>query len=459
MAAPEEEARAKLVIDALAAAAEISNERARLPWKTSFHTSPVVELPVCQVLLNPRSHRIRSQLESHPQRDLVKADPYGKDAQAIIETLLRATDGYAALRENLKEAKQREYGIATHVGLLVNANTRCVALRDNGMEYIRVAILPSDARQKEIDALELRLQLQEDFRQPYSFSNQLLFVDELLATYNHTDEQVAEAMNWGSPSDPASIREGVKDVQRHVRMLAIIRELQHIGGGRLPLTWLDDKRQAMIDLDGEIEKLSKKADGADKVLKHSRLMGMLVGAFYRDLREVDQSFARKYLVPYLEEKPTFSGRLEKLLAGDEASSTTLKGLDVFEAVSAAPPPQFLDLAPLMQKLAESHQQPTIRWKDAGGVDVIEDRAPIVADLLDAVSVAAADARVDRQNGNAQDRPRRLIEQAAKLVRRAAEAYQDVCEHTEFRRDLLDAALSDLTGSLSALNSQLEPTGE
>ncbi len=460
MAAPEEDSRVKLVADALAAAADkVGNERARFAWKTDFHSSPVVELPVDQVLLNPRSHRIRSQLESHGQRDLIKAEPYAKPAQLIIEDLLRRTEGFAALRENLKEAKQREYGIATHAGLLVNANTRCVALRDNGMDYIRVAILPSDAQQKEIDALELRLQLQEDFRQEYSFSNQLLFVEELLKTYGFTDDRVAQDMNWGSASDPASLREGVKNVQRHVRMLAVIRELQHISQGRLPLTWLDDKRQALIDLDGEIEKLAKKDDASGKILKHGRLLGMLVGAFYRDLREVDQTFARKYLVPYLEKKSAFEGRLDSLLIAEAAPAPTLKGLDVFEAVSVKPPPQLVDLAPLMIKLAQSHGQQTIQWKDASGADVVEERAPIVAELLEAVTDATLDARTDRQSGNVQDRPRRFLEQAAKYVRRATEAYQEVRDHGDFKRDQFDVAHTELTAALASLTKVLEQPGQ
>lgn len=459
MAQPDNNERAELIAQHLAAADKPGNEQARFAWKTGFHTSPVVELPVESVLLNPRSHRIRSQLESHAKRELVFAEPYGEEAQAIIANLLRATEGFDVLRENLKEVQQREYGIATHRGLLVNANTRCVALRDNGMDYIRVAILPSDAQQKEIDALELRLQLQEDFRQPYSFSNQLLFISELLGTYGHSDERVALDMNWASSSDASSLKEGVKTVQRHVRILAIIRQLQDVSASRLPLTWVDDKRQSMIDLDVELEKLNKKDDASADLLKHSRILGMLVGAFYRDLREVDQTFARKYLLPYLEEKPNFAGRLEQLLQADVAPAPELKGLDAFAAVAATPPAHALDLEPLMVKLAESHTQDTIQWKATDGADVVAERGPIVAELLDAVSVAAGDARVDRQNGTAQDRPRRLLEQAAKYIRRATEAYQDVRHHSEFKQDQFDLARIELAGAMAALEQTMDPSGE
>lgn len=400
---------------------------------------PVVLLRADQVLLNPRSHRIRAQLESHPQIELVESEPYGEKAQAIIESLLRETEGFEDLRANLKDAAQREYGIVTHVGLLVNANRRCVALRDNGVDYIRVAVLPSDAQQKEIDGLELRLQLQEDFREEYSFSNQLLFVEDLLQTYGYSDERVALDMNWGSPSNPASVKEGVKNVQKHVRMLAAMRQLQHLSGGRLPLTWLDDKQQAMIDLDAELEKHGKKDDAAANLVRNNRLLGMLANVFYRDLREVDANFLDRYLLSYLETKDTFAGRIERLFERPASETSALKGLDAFEAVSPTSQAGKLDAEPLVTKLAASHGQPKVRWKSPEGDDVDEDRALILADLLEAMGEAADDARVDRKAGSAQERPRRLLEQAAKAVRRAGDAYLEVRDLSDFKHGQFDAA--------------------
>lgn len=448
-----DEARAQLVADAVVAADQPDSERLRISWRSEAVNIPVVQLRVDQVLLNPRSHRIRSQLESHLKRDVIAAEPYGDAAQAAIEDLLRQTEGFQDLRANLKDERQREAGIVTHLGLLVNANRRCVALRDSGIDYIRVGVLPKDAQQKEIDDLELRFQLQEDFREEYSFSNQLLFVEDLLKTYGQTDERVALDMNWGSPSNPASVKEGVKNVQRYVRMLEAMRQFQTTSKGRLPLTWLDDKRQAMIDLDAELEKHGKKDDGAAPVIRNSRFLGMLADVFYRDLREIDLRFVQRYLIPHLETKSTFLGRIDQLLAPDGASAPMdLKGLDAFESVSSKPPADSKDVEPLVVKLATSYGQSRLQWKTVDGEDAEVDRSTVLADLSEAMSEATNDARIDRQAGNLQDRPRKLLEQAGKLIRRAAEAYGDVHTLTEFKHSEFEVARRDVDSALAGLDA-------
>jgi hypothetical protein len=278
MASPTKEGRVALIRQALEAVDKQPGvERARFPWRSGFHTSPVIELPVNAVLLNPGSHRIKAQLESHPKRQAIESEPYGDDAQSEIAALLRATREFEELRENLKDVRQRDYGIVSHSGLLVNANTRCVALRDIEAEYIRVAVLPPDATSEEIDRLELQLQMQQDFRQAYTFSNELLFIKDLITDNRYTDEKVALEMHWASRGDAASLKRGTEDVQRYIRILATARELQHQSGGKLPITWFDDNKQAMIELDAELEKLKKQDPDAARCLRNNRLLGMLAG--------------------------------------------------------------------------------------------------------------------------------------------------------------------------------------
>jgi hypothetical protein len=56
--------------------------------------------------------------------------------------VLRETEGFERLKVNLAEEDQREAGVVTRAGLLVNGNTRAAALRDIDKQYIRVAVLP-----------------------------------------------------------------------------------------------------------------------------------------------------------------------------------------------------------------------------------------------------------------------------------------------------------------------------
>src|SRR5271165_4870884 len=121
-----EEARKTRIEEALKAL-PVDAERIPLPWQDKDKTFPVVSVSLDTVLLNPKSHRIRSQLESHPQGRLVTDSPFSEAAQEIVVEILRNTEGYERLKTNLAEEGQREAGVITRAGLLVNGNTRAAA--------------------------------------------------------------------------------------------------------------------------------------------------------------------------------------------------------------------------------------------------------------------------------------------------------------------------------------------
>ena len=163
-----EEARSHRIATAVAGHDPKLEETLRLRWHDEFRVFPVVTLDLDAVVLNPNSHRIQAQLESHPERDIVLRDPFSDDAQTIIAAIIRKDiEGYEDLRANLQADEQRQPGVITRVGLLVNANRRAVALRENGARYIHVAVLP-DATADEVSDLELTLQVQRDFREDYT---------------------------------------------------------------------------------------------------------------------------------------------------------------------------------------------------------------------------------------------------------------------------------------------------
>src|SRR5215218_670050 len=158
------EARRRAIEKALQAFEELGateKEAIPLPYKDGNNGPfPVINVPVDVVLFNPRSHRIKAQLESHPKGQLVSDNPYSEEAQAVVQEILEATKGFEDLMANLSELGQSAPGVVTRDGLLVNANRRLAALRKLGHNYIRAAVLPSDADEHAIDRLELELQVQ-----------------------------------------------------------------------------------------------------------------------------------------------------------------------------------------------------------------------------------------------------------------------------------------------------------
>lgn len=252
------EARREAVEKAMQAFAEpgTGKESIQLPYKDGKEGPfPVIKVPVDAVLFNPRSHRIKAQLESNPKRHLVAENPYSDEAQTIIRKILVKTEGFKALKGNLSEYGQRDAGVVTRDGLLVNANTRLAALRELGDDYIRAAVLPSDADEHAIDRLELELQVQRDFKQDYTFTNELIFIDELLKNHGYGEEKAAKALNWAASGDDKELKRGKDRVRQATRLYALVRYIQSLSEGAIPLTFFDDKRQALIDLDDKYESL------------------------------------------------------------------------------------------------------------------------------------------------------------------------------------------------------------
>lgn len=432
---------------AIASAAAAANstpgaERIRLAWRTADITAIVVEIPVDKVVLNPKSHRIRAQLESSPARDSVTRDPFAPEAQAAIAELLRQADEFEDLKVNLRDVGQIEPGVVTANGLLVNANTRCVALRDIGARYIRVAVLPPDAAQEEIDRLELRLQMKRDFHSDYTFTNELLFIEDLIEKYRYQPDFIAVEMGWASRSDAGALRRKTDQVRQYLRMLALIRDVQNMSGGRLRIVTFDGHGQAIMELDEEFERLKQSDNRAAQELRDARLVGLLANVGYRELREIDSEFVETYLVPAMEDRPGLRPHVEALtMRLTAASLDEIPGLDVLEEVREPSPAR--SAAPLLDLLTRSVDEETVTITGHNGSSHSVPRPYFCDELKIAMEGAADDVRLAKAAGDQLNRPLDLVRKATKQIRAAIEAYLAVKDHAEFDISRMQAAVTEL----------------
>ena len=354
-------------------------------------------MPVDAVLFNPRSHRIKSQLESHPKQRLVASDPYSREAQGVIHEILSLTEGFELLKANLSEYGQRDPGVVTRDGLLVNANTRLAALRDLGTDYVRAALLPSDADEHAIDRLELELQVQRDFKQDYTFTNELIFLNELLNAHNYTEEKVAKALNWAASADEKELKRGIDRVRQAVRLYAAVRYIQSLSEHAIPLTYFDDKRQALIDLDDKYESL-KDADPQDaERMKHARILGILSGNFYRELRKIDGGTAVDTVINRLEEKdvlgeevPSLTTAVPSQIIGDRTDDADL--LDGGDSDAESDP----DVSAIVAIVAKSYGKDQIVLPSGKSVG----RAEVLREVAESIDEAAEEMQAtDRFSKN------------------------------------------------------------
>ncbi len=433
-------------------------ETHRVPWRGKMERFPVVRIPLESLVLNPTSHRIKSQLESAPgARKAIEEDPDGESAQSALTDLLRATIRFEELKQNLDDEEQREPGIVTRGGRLINGNTRAVALRDLGEEHMDVAVLPADANLGELYDLELDLQVAQDFRQDYSFTNELLFVDDLISYEGRDEAEVAERLRWATPTKPSSIKRGAERVRRYVRHLALIREIQEMSGGAIPLTDFDDAEQALQELDKAYESMRDKDPVAAERMKTARTLGLLVELGYSRQRAVDARWVEEYLDEALDQDPIL-GDVSRAVAdrGGGEPEDGGGGFEAFEGdVEAEPGPAVHSVVGLLtERLSQSADEETVTLPTPEGEKEFE-REAVRESIYQAMGAAVEDKKRTEKAGDELDRPAVFTNDAAQRLTKAREAYELVAGRSGFDEPALRAAVEKAARSLDALRQSID----
>lgn len=383
-------------------------ERQRIPWNDGTVTLTVINIPVGLVLLNPISHRIKAQLTAHPARKVVQDAPFSEASQAVIATLLRETEDFEKLKCDLEESGQTDPGVITRQGVLLNANTRAVALRELHKSHIRVMVLPVGATASQLTELELRLQVKRDFRQEYTFTNKLLFIRDCLAE-GWTITQIGKVV-YGTEG-----YEGPRNakVERDLRMLAMIDELISMSKG-LTYPMFDVAYTAIYELDDEYEKIKgKDAKGAQR-LRVARQVAILCGVGYRQIRHIDDDFVEAYLREEIEADERLTFLLEETQEPEALEGIDLLGGDAAEDADAG--------LGILKWLADTADAKTVQVKTGDSAAIDFARIEIVEVLQRAIASAAESAQVNNQRGDMLTRPKKLVEEARKRLKASEDAF-------------------------------------
>jgi len=264
---------------------------------------PVVTLTLDVPLLNHNNARLAAQLIDHPSHDEIFADPTSIESQTVLESLLRKTAQFDALKDQLTDLKQQKPGLITRAGLLVNGNTRLSALRAIGAAGIDVAVLPIDASHSDLIEIEMAMQMTRLVHQDYTFTNELLFMRRYLKD-GKTVDQLATKMGW--------LRRGRKKVEQRLRILAIIEEVRKLSKTHLPYQVFDSKEEHLKNLDDEYENLKNAGEiaRADRT-KWSRVAAILMGVNKDQVRTIDSDFFEDVALKRLENEPEALALLDR----------------------------------------------------------------------------------------------------------------------------------------------------
>jgi len=456
--------------DSIRAAAEAATQAvavgqgaaSNLRWKGSELVLPESSVDLDIVLLNPHSHRISAQLQSMPEdrQELVRRDPYTAEAQKVIAQLLRDTPGFERIKKALENDGQLEPGVLTHEGVLVNANTRAVALRDLRQRYVKVTVLPADATSKEITDLELRLQMEQEVKQDYSFTSQLLFIEDLIRSNNYTTQEVGLALRPDLGGSRADTKKAIELVEKELRLLGLIREVLDASGGVLNFLWFDDKRQALIEIDQDYQKLkTAKPDEATRV-REAQLTGLISGVDYRNLRHIDRELLDGYVGEALRENSTLAPYLEHLLTSPAGSEQAPDGLDLLDDDTPVSSER-TSLTGLYEVLVRSRDEDNVRLRAASdGAEAAElPRKAIAAGLYGALMTAIDNKQLDSRKLDDLTAPMTHLRDAARAIDRAAAAYADVKDKPAFDHDAFTEVLNEWQRAVADLLVKTEPAAD
>jgi hypothetical protein len=349
---PQGEQVSTMVQERLAEAVKANDEKVTIEWRGQQKHLYVISMPIDLLYYNPDTHRIRAQRTLDPDRDReLDADPWGKAGQDYLDKLLKSqpsdpdkTDpDFKALRDDLENFGQKDPGMITVHGILVNGNTRCAALRELGEKYIRVGVLPESSTWDDINTVELSLQLRKEHKRDYSYINRLIAIDEQ-HKLGRRMEDIAREFRIKS----ATL---VQDRWVYGLIQDAIARSQTADGGRLRLVDFEDHQEKLRELYRAYTKTAAVDKDAAEMLKESRLAMIVLGYAKTDVRLAQADFHEKYLSPKLPPaiKPAVGSSTPVRIPG-------LAGVTVPDATPAAKVTKALTDMLLQAKSAE--QSPT-----------------------------------------------------------------------------------------------------
>jgi hypothetical protein len=277
----------------------------------------VVRLNPSIPLLNHDNSRIVAQLKVHPQREIVLKDPISSESQNIIASILKSTEKFSDLKSELTELGQKQPGIITRQGVLVNGNTRLVAIREAGIDGFDVGVLPEDTTSEDCFDIEMSLQVRKLTHQDYTFTNRLLLIERYLER-GHSNDELIKRMGWK--------RNAKKELDLHLGILSLIEEIRSVNEPPLDYAFFDDKEQMLKDLYKSYQQLNAEMPFEAQEMKWLRIMGMVLGVNKDQVRAIDEDF--------------LSDSLLKRIDGNEAGEflskfETVRGQDTLDEILGA----------------------------------------------------------------------------------------------------------------------------
>ncbi|WP_428414973.1 hypothetical protein [Pararhizobium sp.] len=257
-------------------------------WPRPHKELPLVSVEVKWVRFSTLNHRTKSEqmriIEQRHRPDLFTSDPMGTEAQDEQFAILESQEGFAEIKDDLRERGQQQPAVITAEGILINGNRRAAALRslfvnDNHSpsRYIQCLVLPADATIIELVDLETELQIAREFKEDYTWVNEAFLIEEIFDREGKSWDKVASRMH----KDISSVRVQYEKLQQLHQLIALSNGTRHHAD-------FVSNETAFTELASHIK--GKPAEESASV-RAAYFLGTLTGVNYRTLRHLRRADA------------------------------------------------------------------------------------------------------------------------------------------------------------------------
>lgn len=283
----------------------------------------VYRLPLDLLFFNIRNGRFAAEyieLKKKEGRELVSENP--EDAKKIQNLLININPKESNnLIEDLKKYGQREPGIITHDGYVINGNRRTAALQrivENGNDqfrYIQVSRLPSRVTAEDLWKIEAGIQLSRKVQLDYGPINTLLKFKEGIES-GLSAIQIANALYGGYTEE---------EIHENLEQLKLITKYTKFIGEEGNYKLAEGVNEHFVDLRNILKRARNQGFPPDEIIAIERIGFQLIfdGVPQRELRKITDILRHEKITKKLYDAIQYSkleSREEKLKKLEEAKS-------------------------------------------------------------------------------------------------------------------------------------------
>jgi len=277
-----------------------STRTERITYRGKPRDLPVIRLQPNQLLFNYNNSRLRAQILDDPKCALIKTDPLSDEAQEILAKLLKQTEEYQSLKDEVIAFQQKNAGVVTADGLVIDGNTRLAIIRElnaagnENAKGIDVAVMPADATTADCIDVEMTRQMLKLTHQQYTFTNELLMIKEYLEAGN-TMIQLAAQLGYTKRKE--------QRVREKLELLSLVEEVRNMTAPPIHYSVFDGKSQHLRDLLEKYKQLATDDLAAANQMKAARIFGMFLGLNKDFTRVINDDFFEEKVIDRLRDEP------------------------------------------------------------------------------------------------------------------------------------------------------------